>query len=90
MSYVVGFLGKDFCLGQTFICENTDEILVGLNLIRKSNKDVFPFANSENSEENDFWTRTWFTSENVLETDLGYYFIGGLQKVVLGQRKERA
>lgn len=90
MSYVVGFFGKDACLGTTFSCENMDEVLVSLNLLRQTNKDVFPFAILENSKDNDFWTRTWFTSENVLETDLGYYFVGGLQKVVLGQGKERA
>lgn len=74
MNYVVGFWGNDGVLGRTFFAENMDEALVALEALRSEQEDTFPFADDEE-------VQVYFKEHCVLKTELGSYFIGGLEKV---------
>lgn len=74
MSYVVGFLGSDGHLGRTFHADNMDEALVALEALRSEQVDTFPFIADEE-------VQVYFEEHCVLTTELGSYFVGGLEKV---------
>lgn len=74
MNYVVGFLGSDGHLGRTFFVKNMDEALVALAALLSEQQDTFPFSVDEE-------VQAYFEEHCVLNTELGSYFVGGLEKV---------
>jgi hypothetical protein len=74
MNYVVGFLGGEGHLGRTFHANNMDEAVVALRELFMEQKDTFPFVADEE-------VYVYFADRCVLKTELGFYFVGGLEKV---------
>lgn len=69
MSYVVGFIGDDGCLGRTFLAADDEEIRSALWQLHEENGDFF-------DEDNEWWD-----GECVFDVDCGSYFVGGLETI---------
>ena len=70
MNYVVGFLGHDRTLGRTFFASTMEQAKECMNIILKENHE----DTLSNEELNGFHDNCTVT------TDVGVYFIGGLEE----------
>lgn len=71
MSYVVGFIGHCGTLGRTFFASNYDQARYYVSLLCQ-----------ENMEPENAWPHSEFWEDNCeWRTELGIYFVGGLENM---------
>ena len=74
MQCVVGFMGRDWQVGRTFLCENKLEIQTALEILLEENQET-----KENARDivQEIVAFDYTSSDGAA----GTYFVGGLEKI---------